>query len=366
MKKILKHRTEIKLGRALPLLILMSILSTSCFAQSFFSKLFNQDGSRRRSLYERHSDIHFGIGTANYYGDLAPITRPLKSTIQNINWNLSLGFTRHFSPHFSGNVSLTWARLTGDDNKFENIVGVEQLFMRNAHFRNDVQELAVTGQYNLIAEARSFRNRPKVIPYLFAGIALFHHNPEAKVPTDYTGSEASPGDWVSLQPLRTEGQGLTGYTDQPYNLINVSIPFGFGVKYKLNKLWDLGFETGFRYTFSDYIDDVGGLYADSGDLRANSTLSEVFGHRENEKYAALTGKDREAAIRLYYATQGTKNSPPNPAYLGNLIPISSLPQFDGALDENRNSFNKLNDIYLLTNFRIIYHIAPSIKCPVIR
>jgi Outer membrane protein beta-barrel domain len=348
-------------GKMVSSLILMAILSTSCFAQSFFSKLFSQDGSRRRSLYERHSDIYFGIGTANYYGDLAPITRPLQSTIQNINWNLSIGFTRHFSPHFSGNVSLIWARLSGDDNKFEGIVGVEQLFMRNAHFRNDVQELAVMGQYNLIAEARSFRNRPKFIPYLFAGIALFHHNPEAKVPIDYAGSEASPGDWVSLQPLRTEGQGLPGYTDQPYSLISVSIPFGFGVKYKLNKKLDLGFETGFRYTYSDYLDDVGGEYADKGDLSSQiSNLSATLGHRENEKYAANTGKDREASTRNYYLSKGLIDN--SLAYAN----MSSFPELDANSGGARNSFNKLNDIYLLTNFRIIYHITPSIKCPVIR
>jgi hypothetical protein len=43
-----------------------------------------------------------------------------------------------------------------------------------------------------------------------------------------------------------------------------------------------------------------------------------------------------------------------------------LPTFDGAFGEGRNSSSRLNDMYLLTSFKIIYHIAPSIKCPVIR
>lgn len=342
-------------------LTILSIFSTPCDAQTFFSKLFKSDGSRQKSMYEKHSDISFGIGTSNYYGDLAPYNRPIKSTLQNINWNFGVDFTRHFTPHFSGRASLTWVRLTGDDNKFEGVAGLEQLYMRNAHFRNDVQELAFTGIYNLIPETRSYRNRPKLNPYLFAGIAVFHHNPMAKVPTDYTGSEASPGEWVSLQPLNTEGQGLPNYPDQPYNLVNVNIPFGGGIKYKLDKNWDLGFEVGIRYTFSDYLDDVGGYFADKADLMGISSLSAAMGHRENEKIAALTGRNREAFARAYYATRV------NPAFSDpNLFPIRSFPELDGTIGGVRNSSSRLNDMYILTSFKIIYHMAPSIKCPVIR
>ncbi len=348
--------------------VLFSLLYISpSFSQNFFTNLFKGNGSKRKSNFEQHSDISLGIGTSNYYGDIAPFSRPIQSTLQNIRWNASFNYTRHFSPHLSGRIGFTWARISADDNKFEGMPGLDQLYMRNVHFRNDVKELAVTGIYNFIPQSRSFRNREKLSPYVFAGIAVFHHNPEAKVPTDYAGSEASPGEWVSLQPLGTEGQGLNGYADQPYNLVNVSIPFGVGIRYKLNHYWDLGFETGVRYTFSDHLDDVGGYYADITDLANANPLSAVFGHRENEKFATLTGKDREAFVRNYYATQGTKGSPPNPAFLdANLFPLNSLPTFDGAFGEGRNSSSRLNDMYLLTSFRIIYHIAPSIKCPVIR
>ena len=139
------------------------------------------------------------------------------------------------------------------------------------------------------------------------------------------------------------------------------------IRYKLNHYWDLGFEAGVRYSFSDYLDDTGGYYADFTDLATANSLSAVFGHRENEKFTALTGKDREGFIRNYYATQGTKGSPPNPAFLdATLFPLNTLPTFDGAFGEGRNSSSRLNDMYVLTSFRIIYHIPPSIKCPVIR
>ena len=343
------------------LIMLLSIFSTPCFAQSFFSKLFKSDGTSQKSMYEKHSDISFGVGTSNYYGDLAPLNRPIKSTLQNISWNIGVDFTRHFTSHFSGRASLTWARLKGDDNKFEGVAGREYLYMRNAHFRNDVQELALTGIYNLIPEARNFRNRSKINPYLLAGIAVFHHNPEAKVPTNYVGSEASRGEWVSLQPLNTEGQGLPGYADQPYNLVNANVHFGAGINYRLDRNWDLGFEAGVRYTFTDYLDDVGGNYANKADLAAFSSLSAAMGHRENEKTASWTGRDREAFARAYYAERV------NPAFSDpNLFPIGNFPDIARTTGSERNSASKFNDMYILTRFKIIFHIAPSIKCPVIR
>ena len=370
MKTQLNHRKLTKRRKMIfpAFFVLFSILYMSpSFSQNFFSNIFKSDGSRRRSNFEKHSDVSFGIGTSNYYGDIAPFNRPIQSTLQNIRWNASFNYTRHFSPHLSGNVGFTWARIAADDSKFEGVPGLDQLYMRNVHFRNDVKELSFTGIYNFIPQNRSFRNREKIMPYIFAGIAVFHHNPEAKTPTDYSGSDVAANEWVSLQPLNTEGQGLIGYSDQPYNLINVSIPFGMGVRYKLNHYWDLGFEAGVRYSFSDHLDDVGGYYADPSDLAAVGSLSAAMGHRENEKFTALTGKDREAFVRNYYATQGTKGSPANPAFLNaTLFPLNSLPTFDGAFGEGRNSSSTLNDMYLLTSFRIIYHIPPSIKCPVIR
>jgi Domain of unknown function (DUF6089) len=329
------------------------------FSQSFLSKMFIHENTPKK-LYEQHSEISFGIGTANYYGDIVPIRRPIQSTLQNIRWNIALDFTRHFSPRFSGNVSLTWARIVGDDSKLEGVALQQRSFMRNAHFRNDLQELSFKGIFNLVPEGRNYHKRPTVIPYLFAGIAIIHHNPMAKVPLGYVGSEANPGEWVSLQPLHTEGQGLVGYSDTPYNLFAASIPLGVGVRYKLNKKLDLGFETGLRYSLTDYLDDIGGNYANISDLSAVNLLSVAMGHREYELIAANTGINREAAVRDYLATNinPTFN---NPA----ATPVSIFPTiFNGS--SPRNSGSRFSDFYILTSFRVVYHLSPNIKCPVIR
>lgn len=331
-----------------------------CYIILFFTCCFSFQVFSQKILFEKHSDIAFGIGTANYYGDIVPINRPIQSTIHNIRWNIAFDLTRHFSPRFAGNVALTWVRIAGDDNKLEGLPLQEIAFMRNAHFRNDIQELSFKGIFNIIPESRNYPKRRKLNPYIFAGIAIIHHNPTAKVPLDFVGSEATAGEWVNLQPLRTEGQGLAGYSDRPYNLFAVSIPFGAGLKYKINRKFDIGFEFGLRYSSTDYLDDIGGNYANENDLLAVSPLVAAMGHREYELVAANAGKNREAAIRQYLASNV------NPAYANPaLTPTSTFPEIFGK-STTRNGASQLSDIYLLTTFKLIYHIAPQIKCPVIR
>jgi hypothetical protein len=45
-----------------------------------------------------------------------------------------------------------------------------------------------------------------------------------------------------------------------YGLTNFAIPFGIGVKANIGKHVCIGAEWGMRFTFTNYLDDVGGLY----------------------------------------------------------------------------------------------------------
>jgi hypothetical protein len=338
------------------LIISCLLISSQGYSQRFFSDVFNSERSifKRKKAYEPHSSIAFGIGTSNYYGDLAPVSRPVKSTTQNINWNLSVDLTRHLSPHTSVRFGLTWVRLSGDDSNFEGDVKYPNLFFRNTHFRNDIQELSAVGIYSFVAEQRAYTLRPKLIPYVFGGFSILHHNPVAQAPKGTLGVE--DGEWVSLQPLGTEGQTLPTSTVAPYNLIVTNALAGLGLRVSLNKQWDIAYELGLRYLFTDYIDDVGGVYGDKAAMAANDPLSAVFGHRELELVAVRTGVNREAAIRQWYADQGSPQ--------GAAVPVSAFPIAPGtAAGGNRNFSATLNDMYLLNTFKLVYHITPQIKCP---
>ena len=60
---------------------------------------------------------------------------------------------------------------------------------------------------------------------------------------------------------------------------------------QLNKRWDFEFEVGYRYLFTDYIDDVSGLYVDLGAL--DSPLARAMSDRSREQVAADSGSPRD-------------------------------------------------------------------------
>ncbi len=90
--------------------------------------------------------------------------------------------------------------------------------------------------------------------YFFIGIGQCHFNPRAKY---------LDGKWYSLQKLSTEGQGVFVTRDPPYPLVTPVIPVGVGGKWTLNGPYYIGFELGFRKTFTDYLDDVSLSYVNT-------------------------------------------------------------------------------------------------------
>ena len=351
-----------KLLQLFSLLLIVSISSPSVEAQFKFSNLFGgKEKPRKNRIFEPTSTVSLGFGSSSYYGDLSPYNRFIQSTVNGIRWNANFNYTRQISPNVGIRFGLTWARISGDDSFMDGVAGFEANFMRNLHFRNDIKELSIVGQYDLVRTERSYVRREQIIPYIFGGIAVFAHDPVARPDS----SVYHTTEWVRLQPLNTEGQGLPGY-GTPYSLISVSFPVGFGVRYKLNSSWDLGFEMGFRYTLTDYLDDAGGNYADASVLEGQSNLSRDMGNRTLERIAANRGIDRTSGFVNYVKDL--------PSYDPNLDPFdqfaspkgtSKVTGFSDAGGDQRGN-PKYNDSYMLTTVKLIYHIPGKIKCPAIR
>jgi hypothetical protein len=301
--------------------------------------------AQRRSnpRFTPYSTVSFGVGTSNYYGELAGYSQPFNS-FKLTRWNASLAYTRQFTPTLSARASFTYARIVGDDyiaTKGNPTKNAAQ-FARNLHFRNDLKEFAVVGMYQFIPEGRNSNDRPKITPYAFLGVALLAHSPEARTPDNYQDPNdptAASRQWIKLKPLNTEGQGQAGYA-KPYSLITVAIPAGLGVRYAINQNFSVAGEIGFRYTFTDYLDDAGGNYADPNLLQG---LSKVMADRRNEATAARKNDDRSAALAQ--------------------VSSSNPEAFTGSV---RGAKGVLTDGYLLTNFHVIYIIPGKIKCPVIK
>lgn len=142
---------------------------------------------------------------------------------------------------------------------------------RNLSFRTSITEFNATIVFDFISTDRSFAYRPPFTPYVFGGVALFSFNPQAEL----------AGQWYDLQPLGTEGQFLPnqGEYPEPYDLTQFSFPLGAGVRFAVSRKFDIEIETGFRKTFTDYLDDVSGLYPDLEELRAQNPVAGLLSDR---------------------------------------------------------------------------------------
>jgi len=234
------------------------------------------------ALFADAQRVHIGLfgGPAAYTGDLASKVFPRKVT----NGAIGLSFNYELSGQLMLRAGLTYSIVGAADRYSEE----PSLVSRNLSFETAIFEWSVLGEYNLFN-----LDQRKFTPYAFAGIALFKFNPYA-----YDKS----GQKVYLQPLSTEGQGLSAYPDRkPYHLLQPAIPFGGGVKFAINDRWRIGMEFGLRKLFTEYLDDVSTNYIDRDDLLlAKGQLAVDMSYRGDE----LPGG------RIQYPASGDKRGNP--------------------------------------------------------
>lgn len=240
-------------------LLLPIFLVILCYAShgQFFNKT-NWDDHRHQ--------IEWGLGVSNFLGDLGGKDdigtndlQDLETSEFNFGGYLGYKYTLYRKFYLRGNLS--YARLTGDDK----LTAEPFRQNRNLHFRNNAIELAAMLEYEIpinlrkghiydIKGARGWKAGGSSF-FLFAGVGVFHHNPKAMV----------EGEWVALRPLRTEGQGLPGGPDE-YSRFSVSLPVGASITKRVSNVMSLGLEVSYRYTFTDYIDDVSTVYFAPDDI----------------------------------------------------------------------------------------------------
>ncbi len=161
--------------------------------------------------------------------------------------------------------------------------------LRNLSFQSKISEFAAEIEVNLVDNYKADKNRTGVVPYLFFGISVFHFNPQ----TTYYDSLRGETVLFELQPLGTEGQGLTKYPNlKRYNLNSVAFPLGGGIKFHTGDFFTIGLEFGMRKTLTDYLDDVSGFYAENDLISAQYTaIAGKLADRSREVGGALNPKN---------------------------------------------------------------------------
>lgn len=292
-----------------------------------------------------YNAIGISLNALNYYGDLAPSPSSFSTDLSFTKPGFGISYTHRFGPRYSLMAQFMFATIKGSDaesaDKGDLSNGIYR-YQRNLSFRNQIKELSVVAIFDLFENDQTYMSRVKWTPYAYIGIAAFMHNPQAIAPAkDLQGNPlAEAGNYVDLQPLGTEGQHSNlastdvNYGIQPYSLFQMAIPFGLGARFRLNDVMDLSADVGFRYTFTDYLDDVSANYVDLAKL--NSPLAQAMSYRTNE----LTGY------------------PTNPVASG--IPgVNVQAGYGSEHPDNKRGGKKDNDIYMVTSIRLTYIIKAT-------
>ncbi|MBS1543797.1 MAG: hypothetical protein JST14_09205 [Bacteroidetes bacterium] len=293
------------------------------------------------SKANRYNSIGISVNALNYYGDLSPSPSKASTDISFTKPGFGISFTHRFGPRYSLQASFMYGTISGSDAesaKQSDLSNGVYRYKRNLSFRNHIKELTVVGVFDLFENQSTYVSRVKWTPYAYVGVTLFLHNPQAKAPaTDLQGNPLpEAGKYVDLRPLGTEGQYSNlastdvNYGIKPYSLLQMAIPFGLGARFKLNEVMDLWADLGFRYTFTDYLDDVSQNYVSLTKL--NSPLAQAMSYRTNELY---------------------NGNPPNPVPSG--IPgVNVEAGYGSEYPTNKRGSKNQNDVYMVTSIKLTY------------
>jgi hypothetical protein len=207
---------------------------------------------------DRHYDnpllIELGLkaGGMNALTDIGGKAGPGKKGLQDLNLSFSRPcFSIFTSLLYQSRIGLRIQYTRGTVTAADSILKKDRAstngrYERNLSFRSPVSELSV------LLELRPFSflfadNPNRLAPFLLAGIGHFRFDPQAKW----------EGNWYSLQPLHTEGQGFSYFPDRkPYSLQQTNFLAGTGLNYELNAWLNGRIEILHRFLKTDYLDDV--------------------------------------------------------------------------------------------------------------
>lgn len=190
----------------------------------------------------QEGEFGVGLGAAHYFGDLntrAWMNRPKMAG--------TVFFRKNFNNYIAARIGASYARLGySDQYNTKN----EYMYRRNLSFNTNVWELTLQGDFNFFRFMPGEREY-SFTPYVTLGLGIFSYDPFTYL----------RGEKYYLRPLGTEGQGSTLYPERKqYSTMALSVPVGAGVKYALNERFNIGFEILYRFTGTDYLDDVSTTY----------------------------------------------------------------------------------------------------------
>lgn len=302
----------------------------------------------------RYTTVGVKIGGTHYFGDLSPASSYFSGNLSFVRPAVGLSLQKRMGGRLWFGGTLSWARIFADD--YQAAVGSFK-YNRNLHFRNDLLELSMLVSWDILPSRGHYTKRRRWTPFVFGGLGILRHNPKAKT------SYQSGNIWIPLQPLKTEQQ------DKKYTLWSRVIPIGLGVRLKVSEKIDLSLRSGFRFTSTDYLDDVSGVYPKFSDHPDHAFVGS-FADRALEKQGAYSGGKRQLPDRAMQAGTPRGDHRTTDRYIITSVGISYIlskskkadqlsrlhkintPESEIKPKTQKNAFSQFKDRYKIANLAI--------------
>ena len=354
-----------------------------CFLLCLF---FESSFSQSRRFYDNNDykkqrhEINFGLGVSSCQTDVGgsqyndqelsekfggTIFRSLYDTdLSSSNFALNAAYVYHYKNRINFRGNLIFSRLSGDDKESPEFYRNN----RSLNFRTDILEISsviefylkkpTTGNKFNLKNVKGQKLAPNILAtlgvYLSGGVGAFLYNPMAKNNFHYPDVHYNNGfiadgnktTYHKLRPLHTEGQGYEeGHSigddfnvpgkvfkaGKTYKPVAICIPLGLGIQKAFNQNMGIKAELGIRYTFTDYIDDVSGLYYDKNLLKQyNSNLAATMSGTGSGDAPSTFGEQGTYRYVGYATSYDANGNPIYPDVPGGFLTIDNNNEYGGT------------------------------------
>ncbi|WP_457289684.1 type IX secretion system protein PorG [Pedobacter sp. UYP24] len=187
-------------------------------------------------------EIGLAAGGAAYIGDLNQ-TQYLKVSGPSAGAYLKI----NLDPYWAVGLHYNFGKVKANDLKSSN--AYEQ--NRALNFSTSLNEVSLQADFNFL-EYFAGGGTKNFTPYIFTGVGLVFFSPKG----NYQIGNSTEVQEYRLRFYQTEGQA------NAYRNFALSVPYGLGAKFRIKDSWGLFTQIGYRTAFTDYLDDVSGVYAD--------------------------------------------------------------------------------------------------------
>lgn len=279
-----------------------------CMRKFFFvATLFLGLASWTNAQKELQLEAGAVVGGSNYLGEIGGFDDP-RASVLDVNLSQTSptfgGFFRvGLHPRIGIKTIVNFVQIKSEDAA--SINPARQA--RNLNFRNRMVEFGVLADF-VCASIGDITNEGSTNPSfttsldftVHAGVYGVLHNPMARI--TYDPNNVWEDRYYELRPLRTEGQ------IEEYARLIAAIPVGFGVQVNVRNTWKFGLEASYRTTFTDYLDDISGQYADPSAL---DPLAQALSSQSNEFVIALINDPSSGSVANHqYSEAGTYRGNP--------------------------------------------------------